>query len=458
MTLLSGRILLVDDDQAVLYTARMILKQVFRQVDTESSPAQILTRLEQTAYDVILLDMNFAPGKTNGEEGLGWMRKIRQAHPSGKVVVTTAYGDIALAVRAMKEGAVDFLEKPWEKEKLVTTVTAVYQLNPPQPPAEPRRQPPPALSEEGKSPYADIVSQSAAMQKVFETLEKVATTDANVLVLGENGTGKELVARALHRRSARTAEAFVKVDLGAITETLFESELFGHARGAFTGAVDHRAGRFEVASGGTLFLDEIGNLPLTLQAKLLTALQSKQIIRVGTNQPLATDVRLVSATNQPVYLMAEEQPPRFRQDLLYRINTVEITLPPLRERPDDIPLLVNHFLAVYGSKYHKEIRIRDAALRQLQRYDWPGNVRELQHAVERAVILSDQGTVEASNLLANPAKYPPQQPSATYHMESVERTTIARAVSKHQGNLSRAAQELGMGRSTLYRKMKKYGL
>lgn len=457
MTLLNGRILLVDDDQAVLYTARLILKQVFSQVDTESSPAEILTRLKRTSYDVILLDMNFAPGKTSGEEGLGWIRKIRQVDSQVKIMVTTAYGDIALAVSAMKEGAVDFLEKPWEKEKLVTVVTSVYHLNRSPPQVEQLKQQP-GLHQEPESPYAEIVSQSAAMQAVYETLEKVAVTDASVLVLGENGTGKELIARALHRRSHRAAEAFVKVDLGAITDTLFESELFGHARGAFTGAVDHRMGRFEVASGGTLFLDEIGNLPLTLQAKLLTALQSKQIIRVGTNQPIDTNVRLISATNQPVHALVEEHPPRFRPDLLYRINTVEILLPPLRERREDIPLLVNHFLAVYGTKYHKEGRIHDAALRQLQRYDWPGNVRELQHAVERAVILSDSGTVAAGDLLAHPGQRPAGQTPATYHMESVERTTIAHAVSKHQGNLSQAAQELGMGRSTLYRKMKKYGL
>lgn len=459
MSKIDGKVLVVDDDQAILYTAKLILKQVFSFVKTESSPSQIVTLLQQDSYDVILLDMNFAHGKTSGQEGLFWIREILKIDPQSHVIVMTAYGDIALAVKAMKEGAVDFLLKPWEKEKLVATIHSIYQLSRSKREVEQLKHKQQALSEDLGSSFSEIISESAAMQPIFDTIERVAGTDANVLVLGENGTGKELVARAIHRQSPRKKDAFIKVDLGAITDTLFESELFGHAKGAFTGAVEDRAGRFEIASGGTLFLDEIGNLSLPLQAKLLTALQSKQIIRVGTNRPVAVDVRLICATNKPLYEMAERDRPEFRQDLLYRINTIEIVLPALRDRKDDIPLLVHHFLQMYSKKYNKEhINISKKAVQRLQKYQWPGNVRELQHAVERAVIMSRSATLEASDFLLDAKKQAVAPTQQVYNMEEVEKITIEEAIRKYHGNLSKASEELGLGRSTLYRKMKKYGL
>ncbi len=456
---LDGKILIVDDDQAVLYTAKLALKKAFAQVRTESAPSQIIPILQQTHFDVILLDMNFAQGKTSGREGLFWMKEILKQDPQTLVVVTTAYGDIELAVKAMKEGAVDFLVKPWESEKLLATLKAAYQLGQSKREIEQLKNKQKALSQELESSFSEIVSKSTAMQQVFEAIHKVAATDANVLILGENGTGKELVARAIHRQSARKEEAFIKVDLGAITETLFESELFGHAKGAFTGAVEDRAGRFEVASGGTLFLDEIGNLSLPLQAKLLTVLQSKQMVRVGTNRPVSIDVRLICATNQPLYNMIDSAKAAFRQDLLYRINTVEIEIPPLRERKEDIPLLIQYFLERYGRKYQKEaIRMHKKALPQLQQYHWPGNVRELQHAVERAVIMSNHQVLEVSDFLFNTKTKAEPNSKQVYTIEKVEKKTIEEAIRMYQGNLSKAADALGLGRSTLYRKMKKYGL
>lgn len=454
-----GKILIVDDDQAVLYTARMVLKQMFAHISTESSPSQIIPLLRQTAYDVVVLDMNFAQGKTSGQEGLFWLREILNLDPQTQVIVTTAYGDIELAVSAMREGAIDFLVKPWEKEKLLATVHTAFQLSRTRREVAQLRRRQQTLSQELETPFAAMITRSPAMQPVLDAIQKVAETEANVLILGENGTGKELVARAIHCHSLRAAEAFIKIDLGAITETLFESELFGHTKGAFTGAVEDRAGRMEVASGGTLLLDEIGNLSLPLQAKLLTALQSKQVIPVGTHQPIDIDVRLVCATNQPLHELAAAPKPTFRQDLLYRINTVEIFLPPLRARREDISVLVAHFLRLYGKKYGKEtLQISRKAMRQLEKYTWPGNVRELQHAVERAVIMSSHATLEAADFLldhAQPTRLPDVE---TYHMETVEKNTLTEAIRKHQGNLSKAAQELGLGRSTLYRKMKKYDL
>lgn len=459
MSKLDGKVLVVDDDQAVLYTAKLILKQTFTHIKTESSPSQIIPLLQQDSYDVILLDMNFAQGKTSGQEGLFWIKEVLKIDPQAHVIVTTAYGDIELAVKAMKEGAVDFLVKPWEKEKLVATIHSIFQLSRSKREVEQLKHKQQALSQDLESPFSEIISESAAMRPVFDTIVRVAATDANVLILGENGTGKELVARAIHRQSQRKREAFIKVDLGAITETLFESELFGHAKGAFTGAVEDRAGRFEIASGGTLFLDEIGNLSLPLQAKLLTALQSKQIVCVGTNRPVSVDVRLICATNKPLYEMAERNKLEFRQDLLYRINTVEIMLPALRERKEDIPPLVHHFLQIYGKKYHKEhLNVNKKTLQCLQKYQWPGNVRELQHAVERAVIMSRLPTLEASDFLLDTKKQRLMVARQVYNMEAVEKTTIEEAIRKHQGNLSKTSQELGLGRSTLYRKMKKYGL
>jgi len=455
-----GKILIVDDDLAVLYTSKLILKQHFTHVQTESSPSQIAHHLHQHHYDVLVLDMNFAPGKTSGTEGLFWIKQIQELDPNVQVVVTTAYGAIELAVNAMKEGAVDFLTKPWKKEKLVATIASVCQLSRSQGEVTRLKHQQQVLGHDLDSTLTKIVSESPAMKPVFETIDKVAETDANVLVLGENGTGKELVARAIHRASFRAKQSFIKVDLGAISETLFESELFGHSKGAFTGAVESRMGRFELAKGGSLFLDEIGHLSPTLQAKLLTAIQSKRIIRVGTNQPIGVDVRLISATNQPIYELSEGNSPKFRQDLLYRINTVEINIPSLRNRPKDIPLLVNHYLQIYGKKYHKQLDfIGSSVATKLQDYAWPGNVRELQHAVERAVIMSSSSTLKASDFLVHPKKRNiKSSPTTSLNMDEVEKGAIKTAIRKHKGNISQAANELGLGRSTLYRKMKKHGM
>jgi DNA-binding NtrC family response regulator len=454
-----GSIIIIDDDQAVLYTAKLVLKQIFTQVKTLGHPSQLLPLLAKEPVDVILLDMNFAQGKTSGQEGLFWIQKIIAAAPDVHIVVTTAYGDIDLAVNAMKEGAKDFLIKPWEKEKLVATIVSAYEKKQSEREVNQLRQREQALSKDLDNGFSEIISESPAMEPVFETIRKVSGTDANVLILGENGTGKELVARALHRSSLRSEGPFIKVDLGAVTETLFEAELFGHAKGAFTGAVEDRAGRFEIATGGTLFLDEIGNLSLPLQAKLLTALQSRQIVRVGTNKPISIDARLICATNMPIYEKSAQDKPEFRQDLLYRINTVEVQLPPLRQRVDDIPVLLEHFLDKFSRKYQKDsLKVGERTMKQLQQYPWPGNVRELQHAVERAVIMSSTAKLEVEDFLMSRKQPPIATSRDTYNLEEVEKKTISEAIRKYQGNLSRASQELGMGRSTLYRKMKKYGL
>lgn len=454
-----GNIIIVDDDQAVLYTAKLVLKQLFTRVNTLAHPSQLIPFLSKEKVDVILLDMNFAQGKTSGSEGMLWVKQIREVAPETHIVVTTAYGDIALAVNAMKEGAKDFLTKPWEKDKLIATIVSAYEKKHAAHTVKQLKQREQALSQDLDLGFSEIISNSPTMTPVFDTIQKVAQTDANVLILGENGTGKELVARALHRSSLRKAGPFIKVDLGAVTETLFESELFGHAKGAFTGAVEDRAGRFEIAQGGTLFLDEIGNLSLQLQAKLLTALQGRHIVRVGTNKPIGMDVRLVCATNMPIYEKATIDQPEFRQDLLYRINTVEVQLPPLRERTDDIPALVSHFLQQFGKKYlKKNLEVSARAMKQLQEYHWPGNVRELQHATERAVIMSSTSKLVVEDFLMSRNRMPTTSLKASYNLEEVEKQTISDAIRKYGGNLSQASKALGMGRSTLYRKMKKYKL
>lgn len=449
-----AHILVVDDDTDILLTANMVLKQTFSDIQTESNPHLISDLLREHRYDLVLLDMNFTAGFTSGKEGLRWLKKIRKAAPQTHVVLMTAYGDINLAVKAMKEGATDFVVKPWENEALQATVfSALQNPTPPLPGASDGAAKPIATSS-GTVAEPQIIGQSPAMQRVFQTVDKVASTDANVLILGENGTGKELAARALHLKSDRRDKPFVHVDLGAISESLFESELFGHKKGAFTDAREDRAGRFEAAQGGTLFLDEIGNLSLPLQAKLLTALQSRSITRVGSNRSLAVDVRLICATNMPLYQMVQEK--TFRQDLLYRINTVELELPPLRERQGDVAMLAHHFLKIYTEKYHRDgFAIPPAVIRRLEQYSWPGNIRELQHALERAVIMEDAESLIPQE---SPGAYQDAEPETDLNLEEVERKAIMTAIHKHQGNISQAAKELGLGRTTLYRKMNKYGL
>jgi DNA-binding NtrC family response regulator len=427
MSQYTGKILIIDDDLDVLHTARMILKRQFTTVRTESDPAKLYELLEKDIYDVILLDMNFAYGQTNGKEGLHWLKEILTIDPGAHVVMNTAYGDIELAVTAMRQGAIDFLIKPWAKEKLLSSVITIYQLSQSKKEVKNLRSKQKVLSQDTDSQFPEIISTSTAMQQVLSSIEKVAATDANVLILGENGTGKELVARAIYRKSARAEVDFIKVDVGAISETLFESELFGHVKGAFTDAKEERAGRFEIASGGTLFLDEIGNISLSLQAKLLSALQNRQITRVGSNKPIPIDIRLICATNQAIYNMVAEN--SFRQDLLYRINTVEIKLPPLRERTEDIPLLIHHFLQLYAQKYRKpDMKIDKNTVKQLQQYAWPGNIRELQHAVERAVIMSDSSELKASEFLLSPQPKKADTKVEIFNLEEMEKVAIKNAI------------------------------
>ncbi len=450
-----GHILIIDDDSDVLHTARLVLKRHYEQVTTESSPIRLETLLRQEQIDIVLLDMNFKAGATSGNEGLFWLKKIKDINADIFVIMNTAYGDINLAVESMKLGAVDFLVKPWEKEKLLSTVNTVYQLALSSRAVEKLQGRESALTQEVDSGYGTLLSKSESMKPVLEIIAKVGSTDASVLILGENGTGKELIAREIHRQSTRVSQSMIKVDLGALPESLFESELFGHAKGAFTDAKEARAGRFEIADGGSLFLDEIGNLSVPMQSKMLSALQNRSVNRVGSNKPIPFDVRLISATNQPLYEMVRSG--TFRQDLLYRINTVEIELPPLRERKEDIRLLVDHYLQLYSERYHKHgLKTDEKTMRQMEAYPWPGNIRELQHAVERAVIMTDNLSITGELML--PAKRTPLADKNSLRVEDVERDTMIKAIEKHSGNMSKAAEELGMGRTTLYRKMKKYGL
>jgi two-component system response regulator HydG len=454
----TGKILIVDDDEDILQAARLLLKKHVGQVDTEKNPKIIPSLMKNNAYDVILLDMNFAKGATSGKEGFEWLNKILEADPAAVIVPITAFGDVSMAVRAIKEGATDFVLKPWQNEKLIATVSAAIHLRRSRIEADHLRSRQKQLSADLDQPFHDFIGQSQAMEKVFVSIQKVAKTDANVLILGENGTGKELVARELHRQSQRADEVFISVDMGAVSETLFESELFGHVKGAFTDAREDRAGRFEIASGGTLFLDEICNLPLTLQAKLLTILENRMVIRLGSNKHIPIDVRLICATNLPVHELVSEN--KFRQDLLYRINTVEIHMPSLKERVEDISLLVNHFLKIYCKKYKKSLkRVSPATLKRVEKYPWPGNVRELQHAIERAVIMSDSTALQPSDFF-----FPSIESKEDgivfddFNLEEIEKMVIRKALSKHSGNISLAARELGLSRTSLYRRFEKYGL
>lgn len=437
----------------------MHLKRHFSQVDIETNPEAITALMTHEDYDVILLDMNFTRDVSSGSEGYYWLEKILSLDPSAVVVLITAYGDIQMAVKAIKAGATDFVLKPWENEKLLATLYAAMRLRASLDVIEKLKIKNHEINQANNDRYSEIIGQSSAMQKIFKTIDRVARTDANVLILGENGTGKEVIARAIHRHSSRNNETFAGVDLGSITETLFESELFGHKKGAFTDAREDRAGRFELANHGTLFLDEIGNLSMTLQAKLLTALQHRKVSRVGANKETQIDIRLICATNMPLYEMVKEN--RFRQDLLYRINTIEIEVPPLRERFEDIPLLANHFLKHYAEKYKKEVsKISEAAITRMHKHPWPGNIRELQHAIERAVILSNSQVLQPEDFNFNNAslKEDGQINLDQFNLEEVEKLLIRKVLKKYNGNITQAASELGLTRSSLYRRLEKHGL
>lgn len=448
---------MIDDDEDVLLAAKMLLKKQSHHVIIEKNPNKIPFLLNNDTYDVILLDMNFSKDITSGKEGFYWLEQILERDPQAVVILITAFGDVEMAVKALKQGATDFILKPWQNEKLVATIATAIKLRKSYNEVDKLKKAKEMLEEQISRPFADIIGESQAIRDVFALIDKVAKTDANVLILGENGTGKELIARAIHQRSLRHEENFVSVDMGAITETLFESELFGHKKGAFTDAREDRPGRFELANKGTLFLDEIGNLNLSLQSKLLSALQSRQITRVGSNQSVLVDIRLICATNMPIHSMVQDG--SFRQDLLYRINTVEIRVPPLCERVEDIPLLAQHYLTYYARKYHKSVfKISDGALNKLKRYPWPGNIRELQHSIERAIIMTDSDTLQESDFLYGRALTVQATSNDTLNLDEVEKTAIAKALQLHNGNISKAADELGLTRASLYRRMEKYGL
>jgi DNA-binding NtrC family response regulator len=452
-----GSILIVDDNTDLLIALKLVLSRSFARIQTLRNPNLILSTLEKDSFDLILLDMNFKAGQVTGNEGIFWMNKIREKDPDASVVFITAYGDVELAIKSMKEGAVDFIMKSWDEQKILSTLISAYELRKSRLEVSLLKKKQAHLSLELEKDLSVCHCQSAAMKEIDALVKKIAGTSASVLILGENGTGKEVVAREIHRLSDRRHEIFMKTDLGALPETLFESELFGHNKGAFTDAREDRDGRFVIASGGTLFLDEIGNLPLSLQSKLLSALQNNEVYPVGSSVPKQVDVRVITATNRPIREMIEQN--GFREDLYYRINAIELEIPPLRKRREDIPLLAEFFLAKFGEQYKKPgIRLSARAHEQLKEHSWPGNIRELEHAMEKAVILADRDLIpdvsvgpgkDLSGKLASPT---------SLNLEEHERLVIAQALREEKGNVSSAAKSLGINRSTLYQKMKKYGL
>ena len=458
-----GRCIIIDDDPDILLSARLLLRDLFREVSDFQSPEDALRAMDTELPDVILLDANFGRGATNAAEGFHWLAEILKRDPEAVVVMITAHAGISVAVDAMKRGATDFVSKPWSNERLLATVRTAAALRTSREEAVTERKRSAALGAPAGG-EAPLLGRSPAMARVYSLIERAAPTEANVLILGENGTGKELVARELHRHSRRADNVLVTVDLGAVAESLFESELFGHVKGAFTDAKGDRIGRMQAANGGTLFLDEIGNLPLHLQPKLLTALEQRQVIPVGGNKPVPIDVRVIAATNCPPEQLGDES--RFRQDLLFRLNTVEIELPPLRERREDIMVLIEHFVALYAKKYGKPARrIPAGVAAALEGYDWPGNVRALRHAAERAVILADGDAFTAEDFSLSRAIPAARAPSVQaeparddLNLERAEKQMVEQALKKHSYNISLAAAELGLTRASLYRRMEKHGL
>ncbi|QSE99447.1 sigma-54-dependent transcriptional regulator [Fulvivirga lutea] len=450
---------MIDDDEDVLLAAKLLLKKQSHQVIIEKNPKKIPFLLNNDTYDVILLDMNFSKDITSGKEGFYWLNQILEKDPSAVVILITAYGDVEMAVKALKEGATDFVLKPWQNEKLIATISTAIKLKESYKEVDKLKKAKELLEAEINQPFKNIIGKSRAIREVFSLIDKVAETDANVLILGENGTGKELVARAIHQRSKRKTNPFTSVDMGAISESLFESELFGHKKGAFTDAKEDKVGKFELANEGTLFLDEIGNLNTSLQSKILSSLQNREITPLGSNESKEINMRLVSATNMDLNDMVSSG--TFRQDLLYRLNTVEIKIPALRDRPEDIPLLANHFLDKYAKKYRKNVnKISSEALDYLKRYDWPGNIRELEHAIERAIIMNDSEVIEASyfSFLNTSNSSNDDILSGDLNLDIVEKNAIKKAISIHSGNISKAADELGLTRASLYRRLEKHGL
>lgn len=451
MSLKTASILIIDDDVDVLTAVRLLLKPEVKLIVTEKNPENIHSLLSKQEFDVILLDMNFKSSINTGNEGIFWLKKIKEYRSSAAVIMITAYGDIDLAIRSLKEGAFDFIVKPWHNEKLLATIKEAVRK---------KENKANGAMVSGSSIFEkELLGESEVMQEIFYKIQKIAPTDANILILGENGTGKELIAKAIHQFSLRVTKPFIKVDVGALTESLFESELFGHKKGAFTDAREDRAGRFEAANSGTLFLDEIGNISLHQQAKLLSVLQNRQVTRLGTNEPVPIDIRLICATNIPIAELANES--RFRKDLIYRINTVEIVVPPLRKRGQDILLLANHFITTYRAKYMKpEMELDKTAKEKLLGYHFPGNVRELQYAIERAVIMADGNVLTARDILFSPIESSAMtvEKEEQSNLSAIEKNTILKVIEKNSGNISKAAKELGITRTALYRRLSKYDI
>lgn len=452
-----GTILVVDDNKGILTALEMLLLGTFKKVISLNNPNQILSTLETENVDVLLLDMNFSAGINTGNEGIFWLGEIRKYRKELPVVLFTAYADIELAVKAVKEGATDFVVKPWDNAKLVATLLSAYHLNKSRTEVKHLKEKEKILKTQFNNNTELIWGESPSMQHLHNLIRKVAITDANILITGENGTGKEMIAKEIHACSKRKNEIMISVDMGAVTETLFESELFGHVKGTFTDAKEDRAGKFEAANKGTLFLDEIGNLSYALQSKLLAALQSRKITRVGSNKPIETDIRLICATNSNLLEMVANN--AFREDLLYRINTIHLEVPPLRERGNDILLLANYFLQKYSRKYEKSgLFFKEETEKRLLNYNWPGNIRELQHSIEKAVIICDETALKPEDFFFKATGSAPATGSANQTLQDMEKDMIEKAIKQHGGNISAIAAQLGITRQTLYNKMKKFGL
>lgn len=451
------KILVVDDNDSLLEAFEMFLSPHFGTIKLLKSPETILALQKEINFDIILLDMNFKAGINSGNEGIYWMNEILMQDPLATIIMITAYGDVELAVKAIKEGAADFIQKSWDESKILSTLISAYKHRLSKLEIKNLKQKKKHLSENQNCAGKMIIGESSPMRNMFETINKISGTDANILLLGENGTGKEVIAREIHRKSQRSQEIFVNVDLGSLSENLFESELFGSMKGSFTGAISDRPGRFEIASGGTLFLDEIANIPLSLQSKLLSAIQNREITPVGANHPVPIDVRLICATNANISLMVDKV--SFREDLLYRINTIQLTIPPLRERVKDIGLLANHFVSLFSDKYNKSIEGCDkGAIKTLENHNWKGNVRELEHVIEKAVILCDEPILTKNEFTFRKGQSNYNLPFDNFNLSDHEKEIIARAINYSDGNYSKAASKLGINRSTLYEKIKKYEL
>ncbi len=452
----NGNILVVDDNKSVLSALEILLSPEFDKVECLSNPNQLISELRKSQYHLVLLDMNFKAGVNTGNEGIYWLNQIKENHPEISVVLITAYGDVELAVKALKAGATDFILKPWDNAKMLATVKSAIQLSMSRQEVKNLKLKEKELKSVINQNEKFIIGSSSELMHVLSIVRKVAKTDTNILITGENGTGKELIAREIHRLSSRSNEMMVSVDMGAVSESLFESELFGHVKGAFTDARENRAGKFEVANKGTLFLDEIGNLSFHLQAKLLAALQNRKITRIGSNQPIPVDIRLICATNKNLPELVEKG--LFREDLLYRINTIQIEIPPLRDRGDDILVLADFFLKKYTYKYDKpSLKLNNQAQEKLLKYNWPGNIRELEHSIEKAVILSENNVLKADDFFLRPVSGIKTE-ADTLKLEEMEKRLIMLALDKNPGNVSAAADQLGITRQTLYNKMKKFGL